>query len=72
MTQSRTYRAKIAASLAVALAGGTVMSTCQTRIKDGVIDGSKDFLFTQFNPAVDGTFANQLFAGLMPDDQANE
>ncbi|MGB2986353.1 MAG: hypothetical protein WBE26_10765 [Phycisphaerae bacterium] len=54
-------RCKLAMTLAAALTGGSMLSTCQTRIKDAVIDGSKDYLFnTLLNP--------MTIAGLISND----
>ena len=50
MYHKRTKRSKLTAAFAVALAGGTLLSTCTGRVKDGIIDGSKDFFFTVIGP----------------------
>lgn len=50
-TLSSARRSKLAMILAAALAGGSLMSTCQTRLKDAIISGSKDYFFTLLDPS---------------------
>ena len=64
MTLSSRGRSKVAAVLAAALAGGTVLSTCSGRLKDGVVRGSKDYLASLLDPT---QIANLLTE---PDDSA--
>ena len=55
-------RSKVAAMLAAALAGGTVLSTCSGRLKDGVVQGSKDYMAFLLDPTQIATLL------LEPDD----
>jgi hypothetical protein len=50
---ARSYRrtSRIGCVLAAALAGGTVFTSCDTRVREAVIGGSKDFLFTLLSPS---------------------
>lgn len=41
---------KWAILLSTLMAGGTLFSTCQTRLRDASIQGTKDFIFTILNP----------------------
>ena len=50
-TLSSARRSRLAMILAATLAGGSLMSTCQTRLKDAIISGSKDYLFTLLDPS---------------------
>ena len=43
-------RSKLALTLAAALMGGSLLSTCQTRFKEAVISGSTDYLYTLLSP----------------------
>ena len=44
-------RSRLALTLAAALAGGSLLSTCQTRLKDAIVSGSKDYFFTFLDPS---------------------
>ena len=62
----RARRSRWALSVAVALGGGSLLGTCQTRIRDAVIGGSKDLLFsTLLNPTA---FLELISAGGDPAD----
>ena len=50
MTTYRKRVSKLATLLALGLGGGTMFSTCQTRIKDAFVDGTKDFIATLLSP----------------------
>jgi hypothetical protein len=51
MRLTRARRTKIARTLAAALAGGTLLGTCQTRFRDSVVGASRDYLLsTLLNP----------------------
>lgn len=50
-TLSSARRSKLAMTLAAALASGSLVSTCQTRLKDAIISGSKDYLFALLDPS---------------------
>ena len=50
-TISSARRSKLAMILAAALAGGSLLSTCQTRLKDAIVSGSKDYFFTLLDPS---------------------
>ena len=39
-------------TLMAALAGGSVFGPCQTRLHDAFIGGTKNFVFSLFNPAL--------------------
>ena len=45
-------------TLAAALAGGSMLSTCETRLKDAVVGGTKDYFFSILNPT---TIVDLLF-----------
>jgi hypothetical protein len=45
-------------TVAAALAGGSMLSTCDTRLRDAVVSGSKDYFFSLLNP---NTIVNVLF-----------
>ena len=53
-----TRRRKLAMTLAAALAGGSMLSTCETRLKDAVVGGTKDYFFSILNPT---TIVDLLF-----------
>jgi hypothetical protein len=50
MTLTRQTRCKLARFLAVAVTGGTLLSSCPTRLKEGIVAGSTDYLYTLLNP----------------------
>lgn len=51
MKLTRATQTKIAKTVAVALAGGTVLGTCQTRLKESFVRGSTDYLlYTLLSP----------------------
>jgi len=37
-------------TLAAALAGGSLLSTCETRLKDAVVGGTKNYFFSLLSP----------------------
>ncbi len=45
-----TRRRKLAMTLAAALAGGSLLSTCETRLKDAVVGGTKNYFFSLLSP----------------------
>lgn len=49
-----------------ALTGGTLFGACEMRIRSAVIDGSKDFLFTDVLPGTLGELLPDLAAALDP------
>ena len=51
MNATRWTRSKLALTVAAALAGGSVLGTCQTRLGLAFIEGSKDFLFSLLDPS---------------------
>lgn len=52
MRLTRATQSKIAKTLAAVLAGGTILGTCQTRFKESVVSGSRDYLlYTLLDPA---------------------
>ena len=50
---------KLAMTLAAALASGSLLTTCQTRLKEAAVAGTKDLLFTLLSPT---TFVDLLFS----------
>ena len=53
MKLTRASKSKIARTLAIALAGGSMFSACDTRFKQGVVSGTESFLYnTLLNPSV--------------------
>ena len=42
--------------IAATLAGGTLLGTCQGRIKDGVVAGSESFAFVLLDPSEGNDF----------------
>ena len=54
-------RSRLALTVAAALAGGTMLNTCETRLRDAVVAGSKDFLFSVLDPnaIVDALFGDE-------------
>ena len=53
-----TRRRKLAMTLAAALAGGSMLSTCETRLRNAVVSGTKDYFFSILNPT---TIVDLLF-----------
>ena len=45
-------RSRVAATLAAGLVGGTLLSTCQTRVRDAFVSSSKDLFLSLFSPEV--------------------
>lgn len=45
-------RSRLAMTLATGLAGGTLLSACQTRVRDAFVGSSKDLFLSLFNPDV--------------------
>ena len=45
-------RSRLAMSLAAALAGGSVFGACEARLKDAVVNGSKDYLAALLDPTL--------------------
>ncbi len=41
---------KLALAMAAALAGGSLFSACDTRLRDAAVDGSKSYLFSLLDP----------------------
>ena len=55
MVRRKTARAKsIAILLAVTLGGGTLLSACQSRFKDALVQGGKQYLYNDFFPSLIG------------------
>jgi len=44
-------RSRLAMTVVAALVGGSMLSTCETRLRDAVVTGSKDFLFSLLDPS---------------------
>ena len=66
MSKLRWKRSKIAKTMVAALAGGSLLGTCDTRVKDSVVQGSTQFLFsTVLNPTAVVQF-------LFPEDVADQ
>ncbi len=51
MTRIRKPRTKFVLTLVATLAGGSMFTSCQTRLRDAVVAGSKDYLVTLLDPA---------------------
>ena len=43
-------RSRLAVVLAASLAGGTLLSTCQGRLKDGIVQGAEAYFFSLLDP----------------------
>lgn len=43
-------RSKLGRAMAAALAGGSLCSACETRLRDAAIGGSKSYLFSLLDP----------------------
>ena len=55
MVRRKTARAKsIVILLATTLGGGTLLGTCQSRFKDALIQGGKQYLYNDFLPSLIG------------------
>ena len=50
MKLTRATQTKIAKTIAAALAGGTVLGTCQTRLKESIVNGSTEYLYMLLSP----------------------
>lgn len=50
MKHARSNWFRISRTMVIALTGGTVMGACDTRLRDAIVTGSKDYLFTILNP----------------------
>lgn len=50
----REFRRRIVASALLVLGGGTMFSSCQTRVKEAVVDGATGFILS---PAIPGQIA---------------
>jgi len=48
---NRATRSWLIKSLVAALAGGSVATSCDTRVRQAVVAGAKDYLFSQLDPA---------------------
>lgn len=58
---SAVRRSKLGLTLAAALAGGSLLGTCQTRLKDAVVGGSTDYLYTLLDPtAIVGLLSDEM------------
>ena len=42
---------KLSLALSAALAGGSLLTTCEARLKDAVVGGTKDFISTLLDPS---------------------
>jgi hypothetical protein len=51
MKRTPSIRSALRLTICATLAGGSLFSTCQTRIKHSVVDGSTTYLYSLFNPA---------------------
>lgn len=57
MLQSRKTRTKLAKTIAAALAGGSLLGACEIRLHNAIVDGTKGYVFTLFDPSLyDGLF----------------
>jgi hypothetical protein len=69
MKLNRATQVRIAKMLAAALAGGSVLGTCQTRFKESVVNGAREYLlYTLLDPT---TIALQLL-GMDETDDTSE
>ena len=46
MTRDRLFKSKLAGALAALLAGGTMTASCETRLKENVVEGSVNYFFS--------------------------
>ena len=51
MKRSNRKWTSLVLTLTATMAGGSLLTSCQGRFFDAVVTGSKDFLFTLFDPA---------------------
>ncbi len=58
-------RSRLAMTVAAALAGGSMLTTCESRLRDAVVNGSKDYLFSILDP-------NAIVDALFGDEDAEE
>ena len=58
-------RSRLAVTLAAALVGGSMLSTCDTRLRDAVVSGSKQYFFGLLSPdaIVEALFGSQNTPG---------
>lgn len=47
---ARTRRQRVLRTLAAVLASGSLFQTCETRLRDAFVMGTKDFVLSLFNP----------------------
>ena len=52
MTRRARTRSKLAAMLMATLAGGSLFASCQTRLRDAAVQGTKNYLFGVLDPNV--------------------
>ncbi len=58
---SAVRRSKLGLTLAAALAGGSLLGTCQARVKDAIVGASTDYLFTLLDPpAIVGLLSDEV------------
>ena len=58
-SRTRLSRAKCAMAVAIALGGGTVCNSCQTRLKDSFVGGTRSYFLSLFDPsAIQGLLAD--------------
>ena len=51
MKRTSFTRKRMAAFVAATLAGGTLFGTCEMRVHDALIDGSKNFIYQLLSPS---------------------
>lgn len=50
-TSMDSRRAKLAGTFVAMMAGGSLFTSCQTRIRDSVVGGSRSFVLSLLDPA---------------------
>lgn len=61
MLKSRKTQKKLAMTITAVLAGGSVFGACETRLRTALVDGSKNYIFSLFNPELLLNSSNNLF-----------
>ncbi len=69
ITQQNSTRTRIWLYGATVLGGGLLPATCETRIHDAFVDGSRNFAFAVLDPSnIDGFPFGALLDDLLPSD----
>ncbi len=57
-------RTRLSAAIAAALAGGSLLGTCEMRLRDAVVDTSKSFLCTTIGEGILGPDGASVVSGI--------